>query len=107
LDPWARTVVSATETQITRPLPQVDSRPDLPHLGPWNARRTPSREAGCDSAQATAPTPRGGTDQDGGNVQLLCDVPLELQVVDLAAATLLDIQQLVVEHSERKVDRPS
>jgi hypothetical protein len=40
-------------------------------------------------------------------MEFLCDVPVKLQIIDLAAAALIDIQQLVIENSERKVDWPS
>ena len=64
------------------------------------ASRGPRREA----AQATSRAPGGRADDDRGDARGVRVEPLELEVVDLPAATVVPVDELVVEDAAREVE---
>ena len=80
-------------------------RGDLVHLVPGNADEAAASDPGREPTEAAAPAPGGGAPtRIGDDPRLAVAHTLELEVVDLAAAPAVTVEQLVVEDAEREVD---
>jgi len=83
---------------------ELDPGLDLLDLGPGNAHEPTAGEPRRESPQAAAPLPSRRTTQDRRHRRRPIRDPFQLQIVHLAAAAPVDVDQLVVENPEAEVD---
>jgi hypothetical protein len=83
----------------------MDSGINFLDLTPVNSNGSSPREAGSEPAEQASATPGWRAAEKRGYPRAPFREPLKLEVVDLAAAALLAVDELVVEQAEREIDR--
>ena len=99
-------IVPASESELLGTLAELDVRADVVHLGPRNPDAPPASQPRGDPADDTRTrTPDSGAAQDRDHFEVPARCALERDVVDLAAAPAVGVEQLTVEQVETEVDR--
>ena len=105
LDVRPEPIVAAAEPELVGPFAELDVRMDLRDLTPRNANSTAAAQPGGDpSEHSGAVPPDVGPAEDGDHFELFTGVALECEIVDLAAASVLGVEQLMVEDVQPEVD---
>ena len=106
LDVRSQAIVAAAEPKLFCALPQLDVGVDLRNLAPRDANPAAASQPGGDpSEHSGSAAPDAGTAEDRDHFELLTWATLEREIVDLPAAPVLRVEQLVIEDVEPEVDR--
>jgi len=104
-DPRAQPIVAAPEPELLRLPAQENVRAHVLDLFPGHADAPTATDPGSEPAeQASTCAPDTRAAENCDELELLARISLECQVVGLAAAALLRIEQLVVEHVQTEID---
>jgi len=106
LDVRSQAIVPAAEPELFGALAQLDVRAYLRNLAPRDANSAAAAQPGGDpSEHAGSAAPDAGTAENRDHFELLTWATLEREIVDLPAAPVLRVEQLVIEDVEPEVDR--
>lgn len=106
LDIRPQPIVAAAEPELVGPFAELDVRVNLRHLAPRDANAAAAAQPGRDpSEHSGAVAPDSGAAQNRNDLELLAGAALEREIVDLPAASILRVEELVIEDVEPEVDR--
>jgi len=106
LDVRSQAVVAAAEPELFGALAQLDVRVDLRNLAPRDANSAAAAQPGrYPSEHSGSAAPDAGAAENGDHFELLTWAALEREIVDLPAAPVLRVEQLMIEDVEPEVDR--
>jgi hypothetical protein len=106
LDVRPQTIVAAAEPELFGALAELDVRVDLRNLTPRDANSAAAAQPGGDSSEhSRSAAPDAGTAENRDHFELLAWAALEREIVDLPAAPVLRVEQLMIEDVESEVDR--
>ena len=106
LDVRSQAVVAAAEPELFGALAQLDVRVDLRNLAPRDANSAAAAQPGrYPSEHSGSAAPDAGAAENGDHFELLTWATLEREIVDLPAAPVLRVEQLMIEDVEPEVDR--
>ena len=106
LDVRSQAIVAAAEPELFGALAELDVRADLRNLTPWDANSAAAAQPGGDpSEHSGSAAPDRGTAENRDHFELLAWATLEREIVDLPAAPVLRVEQLMVEDVQPEVDR--
>ena len=106
LDVRSQTIVAPAEPELFGAPAELDVRADLCNLAPRDANSAAATQPGGDPSEhpgSAAPDP--GTAENRDHFELLAWATLERKIVDLPAAPVLRVEQLMVEDVQPEVDR--
>ncbi|MDX6369482.1 MAG: hypothetical protein QOG93_984 [Gaiellaceae bacterium] len=99
-------IVATAEPELLGPPAELDMRVDLRNVAPRNANSAAAAQPGGNPPEHSGSVaPDAGTAQNRHDLQLLAGVALEREIVDLPAAPLVRVEQLMIEDVEPEVDR--
>ena len=79
--------------------------PDLDNLSPGDPHSPPASDPGGDAPEeAGSPAPDPGPAEDRHDLRIVARAALDDEIVDVAAAASLAVDQLVVEDAEREIE---
>ena len=106
LDVRSQAIVAAAEPELFGALAELDVRVDLRDLTPWDANSAAAAQPGGDPSEHSGPAaPDAGTAENRDHFKRLTWAALEREIVDLPAAPILRVEQLMIEDVEPEVDR--
>ena len=106
LDVRSQAIVAAAEPELFGALAELDVRVDLRNLTPRDANSAAAAQPGRDpSEHSGSAAPDAGTAENRDHFELLAWAALEREIVDLPAAPVLRVEQLMIEDVEPEVDR--
>lgn len=106
LDVRPQPIVAVAEPELVGPLAELDVRVDLRHLTPRDANPAAAAQPGRDAPEHSGPVPPDpGPAQNRDHFQLFAGAALERKIVDLATASILRVEELMIEDVEPEVDR--
>ena len=106
LDVRSQTIVTAAEPELFGALAELDVRLDLRNLTPRDANSAAATQPGSDPSEHSGSAgPDAGTAENGDHFERLTWAALEREIVDLPAAPVLRVEQLMIEDVEPEVHR--
>ena len=105
LEQWAQTIVPTSEAEFPRTLAQLHVRRDAGDLFPRNPHDAAAADPRCEASDETrAPTPGTWPAEDCDDLQLFTGPAFESEVVDVAAPSVLRVQQLAIDELQSEHD---
>src|SRR3954470_16444592 len=106
LDVGPQAIVAAAEAELFGALAELNVREDLRHLAPRDTNSAAAAQPGGDPSEHSGSAgPDAGTAENRDHLELLPGAALEREIVDLPAAAVLRVEQLMIEDVEPEVDR--
>ena len=106
LDVRSQTIVAPAEPELFGAPAELDVRADLCNLAPRHANSAAASQPGGDPSEHSGSAgPDAGTAENRDHFELLAWAALEREIVDLPAAPVLRVEQLMIEDVEPEVDR--
>ena len=106
LDVRSQTVVAAAEPELFGALAKLDVRVDLRNFTPRDANSAAAAQPGGHPPDHSGSAgPDAGTAENRDHFERLTWAALEREIVDLPAAPVIRVEQLMIEDVEPEVDR--
>jgi hypothetical protein len=106
LDVRSQAIVAPAQPELFGAPAELDVRVDLRNLAPRDANSAAAAQPGSDpSEHSGSVAPDAGTAENRDHFELLAWAALEREIVDLPAAPVLRVEQLMIEDVEPEVDR--
>lgn len=107
LEPGSDAVVADAEPGFRRCCRELHGGVDFRHLGPWDADASAAADPAGEPTDASgALAPVAGTDEESDDLGAVARAAFDREVVDVAAAAPLAVEELVVEDVAADDDPP-